>query len=98
MKDRDLILITAHCPDIKRENPLRDLVISLQGIRGEYDIMISSHTCPYEEVSKVEIIVDSVYLNSIDFTQPGFKDKFKAKNYSQEKDNFRHQNGLIVNY
>lgn len=54
--------------------------------------------CTYEEVSKIEIIVDSVYLNSIDFTQPGFKDKFKAKNYSQEKDNFRHQNGLIVNY
>ena len=52
---------------------------------------------PYEEVSKVEIIVNSTYLYSIDFNQPGFKDKFKFKNYSKETETFKTNNGLIVN-
>ena len=52
MKGRDLILITAHCPDIKRKNLLHDLVISLQEIRVEYDIMISSHTHLSSEITE----------------------------------------------
>ena len=69
MQDRDLILITAHCPDIKRENLLRDLVISLQGIRGEYDIMISSHThLPSDITESVEYTYydssNKIYNNS----------------------------------
>lgn len=41
---KDLILITAYCPDDRRETILRNLVNSLQRHRSEFDVMISSHT------------------------------------------------------
>lgn len=41
---KDLILITAYCPDDRRESALRRLVESLQDFQDDFDIMISSHT------------------------------------------------------
>jgi len=70
-----------------------DRVLSLKVNPGCWSIR---KICPYEEISKIEIIVNSSYRNSIDFTQPGFKDKFKLKNYSKELENFKHRNGLII--
>lgn len=70
---KDLIFITAYCPDEQRENILRDLIISLQKFKEEYDFMIVSHTpipldiqkkvnyCFYD--SKNEILTDWDLLN-----------------------------------
>jgi hypothetical protein len=70
---KDLILITAYCPDDNRENILRDCVYSLSKFREKYDIMIVSHTpipvdiqkqvnyCFYD--SKNEILTDWDLLN-----------------------------------
>lgn len=75
---KDLILITAYCPDDYRENILRDLTNSLYKFRESYDVFIVSHTpipndiqkkvnyCFYD--SKNEILTDWDLLN-----QPWFK-------------------------
>ena len=41
---KDLILITAYCPDNERENILRKLVTSLESHKDFFEIMIVSHT------------------------------------------------------
>lgn len=41
---KELILISAFCPDDKRENILRDLLKSIQKYKSNFDIMIVSHT------------------------------------------------------
>jgi hypothetical protein len=70
---KDLILITAYCPDDYRENVLRDLVNSLHKFKEKYDTMIVSHTAiPYDIQKKVnycfydsknEILTDWDLLN-----------------------------------
>lgn len=52
---KDLILITAYCPDDYRENILRDLVSSLQS--SPFDVMIVSHTpIPLDIQKKVNFV------------------------------------------
>lgn len=70
---KDLILITAYCPDEYREGILRDLVISLNNFKNVFDILIVSHTpipldiqkkvnyCFYD--SKNEILTDWDLIN-----------------------------------
>jgi hypothetical protein len=70
---KDLILVTAYCPDDYRENILRDLINSLHQLKENYDVMIVSHTtiptdiqkkvnyCFYD--SKNEILTDWDLLN-----------------------------------
>ena len=41
---KDLILITAYCPDDYRENKLRNLVNSLNLHSQLFDLMVVSHT------------------------------------------------------
>lgn len=70
---KDLILITAYCPDEYREGILRDLIISLNNFKDVFDTLIVSHTpipldiqkkvsyCFYD--SKNEILTDWDLLN-----------------------------------
>jgi hypothetical protein len=70
---KDLILVTAYCPDEFRENTLRNCINSLSKFSQKYDIMIVSHTvipidiqkkvnyCFYD--SKNEILTDWDLLN-----------------------------------
>jgi len=41
---KDLICITAHCPNAEKRKILLDLVLGLQPIRDDFDIMVVSHT------------------------------------------------------
>ena len=41
---KDLICVTAHCPNKEKRKILHDLVMSLQPIRSDFDIMVISHT------------------------------------------------------
>ena len=41
---KDLILITAYCPDEYRENILRNLVNSFTRFKNTFDVLIVSHT------------------------------------------------------
>ncbi len=41
---KDLICITAHCPNTEKRKILLDLVLGLQPIRDDFDIMVVSHT------------------------------------------------------
>jgi hypothetical protein len=71
---KELILVTAHCPDQKRKDKLQNLVNSLQPFKDRYDILISSHThIPLEITEKVNytifdkenpILNDFKYLSS----------------------------------
>ena len=55
---KDLILITAYCPDDYRENTLRSLVNSLQNYTDLFEIMIVSHTAiPIDIQKKVEYCI-----------------------------------------
>jgi hypothetical protein len=52
---KDLILITAYCPDDYRENILRNLVLSLEKYKNDFEVMIVSHTpIPLDIQRKVE--------------------------------------------
>jgi hypothetical protein len=52
---KDLILITAYCPDDNRENILRNLVSSLDKHKDLFEVMIVSHTpVPTDIQKKVE--------------------------------------------
>lgn len=52
---KDLILITAYCPDNERENILRKLVTSLESHKDFFEIMVVSHTpIPLDIQTKVE--------------------------------------------
>lgn len=52
---KDLILITAYCPDDNRENILRNLVTSFEKYKNVFDVMIVSHTTiPVDIQKKVE--------------------------------------------
>jgi hypothetical protein len=42
--NKDLICITAHCPNEEKRRILHNLVLSLQPIRNDFDLMIVSHT------------------------------------------------------
>ena len=53
---KDLILITAYCPDDNRENILRNLVTSLEKHKNIFDVMITSHTpIPLDIQKKVDV-------------------------------------------
>jgi len=53
---KDLILITAYCPDDRREAILRNLVDSLGKYGDLFDVMVSSHTpVPVDIQKKVEV-------------------------------------------
>jgi hypothetical protein len=81
---KDLIMITAYCPDDYRENILRNLVTFLNDFRDQYDVMIVSHTvipidiqkkvnyCLYD--SKNEILTDWDLLN-----QPWFNPDYTRR-------------------
>jgi len=70
---KDLILITAYCPDEHRENILRNLVNSLLKFKDTFDTLIVSHTpIPFDIQNKVnycfydsknEILTDWDLLN-----------------------------------
>jgi hypothetical protein len=52
---KDLILITAYCPDDDREGILRNLVLSLEKYKNNFEVMIVSHTpIPLDIQKKVE--------------------------------------------
>jgi len=42
--NKDLICITAHCPNEEKRRVLHNLVLSLQSIRKDFDLMVISHT------------------------------------------------------
>ena len=81
---KDLILISAYCPDDNRETILRDLVSFLKKYNHKYDTMIVSHTvipadiqkkvnyCFYD--SKNEILTDWDLLN-----QPWFSPSYSRR-------------------
>lgn len=53
---KDIILITAYCPDSKKLNKLRKLVNQLQDFNDKYSIMIVSHTTiPHDIQEKVDL-------------------------------------------
>jgi hypothetical protein len=55
---KDLILITAYCPDDYRENKLRNLVNSLNLHSQLFDLMVVSHTpIPLDIQKKVDLII-----------------------------------------
>ena len=55
---KDLILITAYCPDDYRENKLRNLVNSLYLHSQLFDLMIVSHTpIPLDIQKKVDLVI-----------------------------------------
>jgi hypothetical protein len=68
---KELILITAHCPDQKRKDQLSNLINSLQPFRKEYDICISSHThIPLEITEKVDYTIfdkENLILTDLDY-------------------------------
>lgn len=74
---KDLIIIGAYCPDDERTELLHNCVRSLQNVRGDFDILICSHTyIPEYIVKKVdysfydkdnEIITDIEYLDKLWF-------------------------------
>ena len=78
---KDLLLITAYCPDETRENILRNLINSLTKFKNKYDLMIVSHTpIPLDIQKKVnyflydsknEILTDWDLLNQPWFAPTG---------------------------
>ena len=55
---KDLILITAYCPDGYRENKLRNLVNSLNPHSQLFDLMVVSHTpIPLDIQNKVSLLI-----------------------------------------
>jgi len=42
--NKDLICITAHCPNEEKRRILHNLVLSLQPVRNNFDLMVVSHT------------------------------------------------------
>ena len=53
---KDLIMITAYCPDDTRETILRNLVTSLEKHKNIFDVMITSHTpIPLDIQKKVDV-------------------------------------------
>lgn len=78
---KDLLLITAYCPDENRENILRNLINSLTKFKNKYDLMIVSHTpIPLDIQKKVnyflydsknEILTDWDLLNQPWFAPTG---------------------------
>lgn len=70
---KDLIVIGAYCPDDERKELLEKCVKSLDGVKKDFDIMISSHSVIPEHIIKNvdycfyfkdnELITDWEYLN-----------------------------------
>ena len=78
---KELILITAYCPDQKRKDQLNNLVNSLQPFRKEYDICISSHThIPLEITEKVDYTIydkENPILTDLDYLSSSWGIPFK---------------------
>lgn len=70
---KSIIIIGAHCPDEEREKLLYQCVESVQGLKNDFDVMVSSHTHIPEYISNLvdyvfydknnELITDHDYLN-----------------------------------
>jgi hypothetical protein len=70
---KDLIVIGAYCPDTERQTMLNNCIESLQNIRNDFDILISSHTIIPENITKKvdftfydsnnDLLTDLEYLN-----------------------------------
>ena len=53
---KDIILITAYCPNSKKMDKLRKLVNQLQVFKNKYDLMLVSHTTiPYDIQEKIDL-------------------------------------------
>jgi hypothetical protein len=65
---KDAILITAYCPDSKREKILRDLVVSLERFSDKFDVILISHTVIPEDISR------STYISIYDSKNEILKD------------------------
>ena len=65
---KDAILITAYCPDFRREKILRDLVNSLEKFKDKFDVILISHTAIPEDISR------STYLSIYDSKNEILKD------------------------
>ena len=62
MLKKDIIIISAHCPNLKKERKLQDLVENLQGLRNKFDILVISHTPISKEICNK---IDHFYLDGI---------------------------------
>ena len=55
---KDLILVSAYCPDEERKQLLLNCINSLQPIRGDFDILISSHSfIPEHIANQVDYVI-----------------------------------------
>lgn len=78
---KDLIIIGAYCPDNERQEILYNCVNSLQKLRKDFDILITSHTIIPEHIIKKtdyifydsnnDILTDLEYLNQPWFSPHG---------------------------
>ena len=54
--DKDIILITAYCPDSNKVDKLRTLINQLQVVKNKFDVMVVSHTTiPLDIQDKVDL-------------------------------------------
>lgn len=54
--DKDIILITAYCPDSNKVDKLRTLINQLQVVKNKFDVMVVSHTTiPLDIQDKVNL-------------------------------------------
>jgi len=61
MLKKDIIIISAYCPNLKKEGKLQDLVENLQGLRNKFDILVISHTPISKEICDK---IDHFYYDS----------------------------------
>jgi hypothetical protein len=55
---KDIIQISAYCPDDYRENLLRNLINSLSKYNHLFDLMVISHTpIPLDIQKKVDLVI-----------------------------------------
>ena len=53
MIKKDIIVISAYCPNLRKEGKLQDLVENLQGLRNKFDILVVSHTPISKEICNI---------------------------------------------
>ena len=61
MLKKDIIVISAYCPNLRKEGKLQDLVENLQGLRNKFDILVVSHTPISKEICNK---IDHFYYDS----------------------------------
>ena len=61
MLKKDIIIISAHCPNLKKERKLQDLVENLQGLRNKFDILVISHTPISKEICDKAVAENLIY-------------------------------------